>query len=157
MFCHLSGICRFRFQFVHCTFICFSLFRSSHADQGDYLNMVYVKYYTRAAPYIVGMAVGYYLAKRNSTKEKSFRVCKYVLLFLTSCVNSCCVQIWSVLGWIIAACVGGAVVYGLYDYNLGHHYSQATSTLYLTFSSCMWGVCMAWIVYACVTGNGGNF
>ncbi|XP_062501801.1 nose resistant to fluoxetine protein 6-like isoform X2 [Corticium candelabrum] len=108
----------------------------SHADQGDYLNMVYVKYYTRAAPYIVGMAVGYYLAKRNSTKEKSFRI-------------------WSVLGWIIAACVGGAVVYGLYDYNLGHHYSQATSTLYLTFSSCMWGVCMAWIVYACVTGNGG--
>lgn len=40
----------------------------------DYENMVYMKFYTRAAPYLVGMAVGYYLARRDLLKEKVFKV-----------------------------------------------------------------------------------
>jgi peptidoglycan/LPS O-acetylase OafA/YrhL len=47
------------------------------------------------------------------------------------------------------------VVYGLYDYNQGHTYPQAVSTLYLTFSSSLWGLCLAWVVYACTSGRGG--
>ena len=48
------------------------------------------------------------------------------------------------------------VVYGLYGYEHGDAYSQAVSSLYLTFKSCLWGVCLAWVVYACSTGNGGK-
>jgi peptidoglycan/LPS O-acetylase OafA/YrhL len=102
-----------------------------------YENMVYVRFYTRAAPYLIGMAVGYYLARRDRYK----RVWSNKLI--------------SLIVWLAAFALGITVVYGLYDYNHGHQYPQVASTLYLTFSSALWGVCLAWVVYACTTRNAG--
>ena len=47
-------------------------------------------------------------------------------------------------------------VWLVYSYEHGDDYSQAVSSLYLMFKSCLWGVCLAWVVYACSTGNGGE-
>ena len=51
-----------------------SIFACSGGSVEDYHNMIYGKFYTRAAPYLVGMAVGYYLAKRDNMKKKEFKV-----------------------------------------------------------------------------------
>jgi peptidoglycan/LPS O-acetylase OafA/YrhL len=103
-----------------------------------YTNIVYIRFYTRAAPYLIGMAVGYFLIRGGKLKAKLPKS-----------------KVVSFVGWLLASALGVTVVYGLYDYNHGHKYSQAASSLYLTFSSALWGICLAWVVYACVSGRGG--
>lgn len=66
------------------------------------------------------------------------------------------VQILNLFGWIVATAVGLAVVYGLYDDFEGHILSVSLSALYNALSRTAWGACVAWVIFSCVTGNGGK-
>ena len=58
--------------------------------------------------------------------------------------------------WAVATACALAVVYGLYEASNGHPVTLSTSALYNAMSRPVWGACVAWVVIACVTGNGGN-
>ncbi|XP_050710957.1 nose resistant to fluoxetine protein 6-like [Eriocheir sinensis] len=106
----------------------------------EYTKWVYTKPYCRASPYLVGMALGYFM--REVDKEK--------------------VQLkwWQVaLGWIAALATMSAVVFGIADYNdfstANHEYNGAVSILYGGLHRLAWGAALAWLVFACHMGYGG--
>ena len=49
-----------------------------------------------------------------------------------------------------------AVLYGLYHASNGHPVTLAASAFYNAVNRQVWGACVAWVVIACVTGNGGS-
>lgn len=61
------------------------------------------------------------------------------------------------LGWGVATGVSMAVLYGLYDDMNGERLSTEMSALYNTVHRTVWGACVAWVIFACATGYGGNY
>ena len=61
------------------------------------------------------------------------------------------------VAWFVAFALGLVVIYGVYDYNRGngHKYPEALSVMYLTFSTFLWGLALAILVFMCYTGHGG--
>ncbi|XP_033747494.1 nose resistant to fluoxetine protein 6-like [Pecten maximus] len=99
-------------------------------------NPLYNKMYTRIAPYIVGMLLGYILHRTD---------CKVKLS-----------KVKLLLGWSFAIATGLSVVYGLYYYfRHGYNASLETSVIYLAFSRFAWSLAVAWVIFACSTGYGG--
>ncbi|XP_060085261.1 nose resistant to fluoxetine protein 6-like [Ylistrum balloti] len=97
---------------------------------------LYNKMYTRIAPYIVGMLLGYALHKTNCRVRMS--------------------KVTVLTGWSVAIATGLSVVYGLYDYYYhSFNASLAVSVIYLAFNRFAWSVALAWVVFACATGYGG--
>lgn len=103
----------------------------------DESNDIYIKPYGRAAPYIVGLILGFLLFKKVRINFHWF------LDFV--------IHIWM---WIVAAGCCFSVVYGLYDSFNGHHLSMAENVLYYMFSRLAWGVGLALIVFVCHNGYG---
>ncbi|XP_071119326.1 nose resistant to fluoxetine protein 6-like [Haliotis cracherodii] len=101
----------------------------------DFMLKYYMKPYTRIGPYIVGLWVGYLLYKTD---------CKYKMS-----------KTVTLLGWAIATAVALAVLYGLYDDANGHHLTVDAAAFYNAVHRTAWGACVAWVVFACATGNGG--
>ena len=93
-------------------------------------SKIYIKPYTRAAPYIVGLVMGYVLFKNFKIKIHWFvDWLIYQAIFLT------------------AACCLFACVYGLYSsFNRGG-LSLAESVSYFMFSRFTWGVGLALLVF----------
>lgn len=59
---------------------------------------------------------------------------------------------------MVAATLACLIVYGLYDDVNGYvHLSQSVKDLYNTTHRTVWGACVGWVVFACATGNGGEF
>ncbi|KAJ8316917.1 hypothetical protein KUTeg_004821 [Tegillarca granosa] len=59
-------------------------------------------------------------------------------------------------GWVIAAGVACAILYGLYNPVNGEHIlSRDVSALYNATSRTVWGACVCWVIVSCVTGHGG--
>ncbi|XP_046558443.1 nose resistant to fluoxetine protein 6-like [Haliotis rubra] len=100
-----------------------------------YMDKYYFKPYTRIGPYIVGLWVGYLLYKTD---------CKYKM---SKAVN--------LLGWATATAVSLAVLYGLYNDTNGHPLTVDEAAFYNAMHRTAWGGCVAWVVFACATGNGG--
>ena len=98
---------------------------------------IYDKPYTRWPVYLIGMITGYILATTNNKIKLNKRVAAF--------------------GWCVAIATGLAVVYGLYYYNhhTGTHMTMLQSVCYIALSRSAWGLCLCWIVFACVSGNGG--
>ena len=62
---------------------------------------------------------------------------------------------WVVLGWAIATASNLAVLYGLSHVAQGHPASAGVAAFYNAVSRTVWGVGLAWVVFACVTGHAG--
>ncbi|GFQ76390.1 nose resistant to fluoxetine protein 6 [Trichonephila clavata] len=98
-----------------------------------YLNTIYGKTHTRMAPYFVGLALGQYLWNRGISKAKSSN--KMIL---------CC-------GWIMTAILMWICLWVFY-------FSEGTllrSSFYNSTSDLLFSFGIAWIVFVCVTEQGG--
>lgn len=63
-------------------------------------------------------------------------------------------------GWIVAIVTGLSVVFGMYNYNqfgLDYEYNWAPSIFYASLQHLAWGLAVAWVVFACHYGYGGNY
>jgi len=68
------------------------------------------------------------------------------------------VQVLVALFWILAAVCNLSVLYGLYDSVNGNvHLSELVKSLYAAVHRTAWAVGVAWVIFACITGNGGVF
>ena len=98
-------------------------------------SKIYVKPYTRAAPYIVGLVLGYVLFKKFRIKIHWFvDWLIYQAIFLT------------------AACCLLACMYGLYSSWDRGGLSLTENLLYFMFSRFTWGVGLALLVFTCHNG-----
>ncbi|KAK7495814.1 hypothetical protein BaRGS_00013034 [Batillaria attramentaria] len=104
-------------------------------DMQDYMGDYYIKPYNRMGPYVVGMLAGYFLYRTD---------CKLRISWITN------MSIWA-----MATASALAVLYGLYDATNGHPVTLPVSAFYNAVNRQVWGACVAWVVIACVTGNGG--
>ncbi|XP_012934636.1 nose resistant to fluoxetine protein 6 [Aplysia californica] len=107
-----------------------------HKDAGDSFYYLYSAPYCRMGPYIIGMLTGYVLYRC----DLRVRIPRVVNL----------------IGWALATAVALAVLYGLYPYADGtEKIDLVLSAFYNSLSRSAWGLCVAWVIFACVTGNGG--
>ncbi|KAK7495729.1 hypothetical protein BaRGS_00012949 [Batillaria attramentaria] len=104
-------------------------------DAGDWAYNFYMKPYTRMGAYIVGMLAGYFLYNTD---------CK---LRINKVLNLCI--------WAVATAAALAVLYGLFHTSEGHPMPVAEAALYNAVHRQVWSLCVAWVIVACVTGNGG--
>ncbi|XP_059091947.1 nose resistant to fluoxetine protein 6-like [Tigriopus californicus] len=107
----------------------------------DSVHLIYMRPYTRAQPYIIGMILGYILWK---TKDQELSISWYA----------------NILMWLISFAMLFAVVFGMYDMRIRttfvyESYSQFESHFYNGFSKIGWGLGLSWIIFACVKGHGG--
>ncbi|XP_069112030.1 nose resistant to fluoxetine protein 6-like isoform X2 [Argopecten irradians] len=102
---------------------------------GDYFDNYYIKPYCRMGPYIVGMMTGYILYR---TKGK-YKIALPVNIFI----------------WIVMVIVAGLVTYGPYNETTGDWMSVDVAALYNATHKPLWGLCISWLIFACVTGNAG--
>lgn len=69
-------------------------------------------------------------------------------------------QIWVMTGWVVAGVVAGLSLFGhiafLNDetYHSGH--SSFPAAFYLAFHRLGWALGLAWLILACINGQGGN-
>ncbi|XP_016839566.1 O-acyltransferase like protein isoform X1 [Nasonia vitripennis] len=94
-------------------------------------DKIYDKPWTRLGPYLIGMAVGYFLFKTD---------CKIKMSKATVFI-----------GWLLSTACLLSLLYGLYETEL----SPATGAAYSSLSHSAWALSLAWIVVACSTGYGG--
>ncbi|KAL3870699.1 hypothetical protein ACJMK2_038743 [Sinanodonta woodiana] len=101
----------------------------------DYFDKVYIKPYCRMGPYVIGLITGY-------------------VLYRTKCqvnIN----KVLNLLGWIVAASINIAVLYGLYNPDNTHVLNEPESAAYTALYRTGWAIGVCWVVFACATGNGG--
>lgn len=100
---------------------------------------LYNKPYTRIAPYLVGMWLGYLLVINNNR----VRLGKIKLL----------------IGWCVAITIGISIIYGLYgfykDFPVTHLGNKSESIVYIGCSRFGWSIALAWVIFVCATGHGG--
>ena len=56
----------------------------------------------------------------------------------------------------MAATVGCAVLYGVYDDLNGNQPSRDVASFYITVHRTLWGAAVAWVIFSCVHGYGGT-
>ncbi|GFQ89110.1 nose resistant to fluoxetine protein 6, partial [Trichonephila clavata] len=103
-------------------------------DIAYFVERGYFRTYVHCASYCVGLTVGYILATRQK-------------FHIPLSVN--------IAGWLAAFTLALSVLYGVYEWNLGHVPSLPVSTLYNCTNKLVWALALAWVTIACVTGNGG--
>jgi len=97
----------------------------------------YMKPWCRAMPYLVGLYMGWVLHKIRGRKI-------HIPAPLVA------------IGWITSALTACLVVYGLYDYTAqGIPQPKTVLIIFPMLDRTAWAVCLAWVVFACVTGYGG--
>jgi len=104
-------------------------------NQKDNFNNMYIKPWCRVGPYAVGIFLGYVLYK---TKCK-VKMNKFV----------------NILGWLCATGLALVVLYGQYNEGTEPKFTEETSALYTATHRTVWGMTVAWVIYACATGYGG--
>ncbi|XP_060080501.1 nose resistant to fluoxetine protein 6-like [Ylistrum balloti] len=101
----------------------------------DYFQMYYVKPYCRMGPYVVGVIIGYILYKTGRNYKINWVV--------------------NIIIWIVMSALACVILYGIYPEMSGSTTSVEVSTLYNALHRTVWGAIVCWVVFACVTGNGG--
>jgi hypothetical protein len=62
------------------------------------------------------------------------------------------------VGWLIATAMAVSVLYGLYTPDgTPPDLSNSVSALYNATSRTAWGISVAWVIFACATGYGGQY
>jgi len=77
-------------------------------------------------------------------------VSSFILLF-------CFLQFFYLCGWIVAAGLGIAVVYGPYTAVHDHAWGEAETVIYGMFFRVVWAIALCWVIYASHNGYGGLF
>ncbi|XP_037077460.1 nose resistant to fluoxetine protein 6-like [Pollicipes pollicipes] len=101
---------------------------------GDSGDLRYMKPWTRAGPYLVGLYMGWILHKIRGRK-----------IHLPAPVVA--------IGWITASLTGCLIVYGMYG--VPSPPPKTLNLVYAMLNRTAWSICLAWVVFACVTGYGG--
>ena len=60
------------------------------------------------------------------------------------------------LGWIVAAVTGLALVYGLYGVAQGTPLTTPVAAFYSSTHRTIWALVLGWVIFACVLGYGGK-
>ena len=110
---------------------------TSNYRTSQYLDIVYIKPWSRIAPYLVGLILGYMLYKGF---HLSFGRKKNIFAYL--------------LLWIVSGIILIPDVYGLYPNWHGHIPGKFENILYINLSRFVWGIGLALVVFACHNGYG---
>ncbi|XP_037076969.1 nose resistant to fluoxetine protein 6-like [Pollicipes pollicipes] len=102
--------------------------------EGTVRDLRYMKPWTRAGPYLVGLYMGWILHKIRGRK-----------IHLPAPVVA--------IGWITASLTGCLIVYGMYG--VPSPPPKTLNLVYAMLNRTAWSICLAWVVFACVTGYGG--
>ncbi|ROT66810.1 putative nose resistant to fluoxetine protein 6-like [Penaeus vannamei] len=106
---------------------------------GEYFEKVYLKPWTRAGPWVMGIWLGYVFHKQG--KER------FIL------------KQWQVVvGWSFSTIAALLIQFGMYSYNTipaKAMYEIMTQVTYGGLQRSVWAACLAWIVFACHNGYGG--
>ncbi|XP_072028267.1 nose resistant to fluoxetine protein 6-like [Amphiura filiformis] len=97
-------------------------------------DFIYGKPYVRIQVYLVGMMLGYIIYKMNG---KPYKLNKFV----------------NILGWTVSAALACSAIYGLKA--TGPDTEQWLSIVYNCLSRFTFAVGVSWVMFACITGNGG--
>jgi len=102
----------------------------------EFFRNIYFKPYTRCGPYVIGIFHGYALHKFDGKKLK---IPKLLNLSI----------------WLFATAISLAVLYGLYNVSVGHPLTNTVNGIYSGLNRSVWSIGVGWVIFACVTGNGG--
>ncbi|XP_033119633.1 O-acyltransferase like protein-like [Anneissia japonica] len=104
----------------------------------DYSSVVYDKPYCRITPYLIGMLLGYAMArlKTNNQRVKLSPIAVFV-------------------GWTFSIALLTTVAFGLYGSYHGDPMTVVARALYEGLSRFTWSVALSWVVFACFYGYGG--
>lgn len=109
-----------------------------HKQSDMVMDKLYVKPYTRATPYLIGLWLGYLFSRKMCLQEKSK---KLMTLF----------------GWMVAPATGLLVVYGtwnVYKEN-GTFLNYTENIVYSALHRFAWSCAVGWVIYACHNKVGG--
>lgn len=101
-------------------------------------DTIYIKPYTRIAPYLIGLFLGYVLSRKILIKFK------FKKLIYLGC-------------WLVAFLVAYGVIYGTYGVfkKDGTFLTNAQNIMYGSLHRVAFAICVAWVIYACHNGGGG--
>uniref|UniRef100_A0A914X4X3 Acyltransferase 3 domain-containing protein n=1 Tax=Plectus sambesii TaxID=2011161 RepID=A0A914X4X3_9BILA len=105
-------------------------------DPSYYTFYVYDAPWIRFPVYLIGILLGYYL----QTNRRKVTIPKVVNIF----------------GWALSFAMMLTVVFGLYDYMGGAEIPLFWRAMYTAFSKTAWGLSLAWIIFSCYYGYGGQ-
>ncbi|XP_035206228.1 nose resistant to fluoxetine protein 6-like [Stegodyphus dumicola] len=100
----------------------------------DYYKNVYIKPYCRMGPYIVGIAVGYYLLHKKELPLSRWKVAVMWILSIALCLT---------------------IIYLMWPANQGYLPSDSEAAAYSSLSRTLWGIGVGWLIVACYYGYGG--
>ncbi|XP_065346551.1 O-acyltransferase like protein-like [Cloeon dipterum] len=101
----------------------------------DYWFWCYIMPWMRAQPYLVGMALGWFMSKPRKVPFN---------------------RLWAVVIWLLnTACVLTVLFTIALAYRPEHPYNETEAAFYNSLHRLMWGLNIAWIIYACSNGLGG--
>ncbi|KAF2881933.1 hypothetical protein ILUMI_24248 [Ignelater luminosus] len=134
----LLGICSILSCFLTTWFFEFNLSMGGNTDPEaltDYMRYYYFATYTRSAPWLIGILLGYILFQ---VKFKGRIVINKVLVSLL---------------WIASFAILITCLYAGYTLN-SREYNKISVASHLAFERPIWAVAVGWIIFACVTGYG---
>ncbi|CAG2106234.1 unnamed protein product [Medioppia subpectinata] len=100
-----------------------------------YYALLYIKPYCRVGPYLVGILLAYAIyTSKGDIKMKKF---------------------YSITGWFISFVVSFGVLFAMLPANNGNVPEVHIAALYSSTSRTIWALSLAWVTFACITGNGG--
>lgn len=109
----------------------------SESDVYAEAAQVYLPTYVHLGPYCVGILLGFILHHHKSKRLSP-------------------ISLWlNFILWFIAISVAGCILLATLDWNRGIRWSPMSSGLYAGLHRTCWSLVVAWITYACATGNGG--
>lgn len=104
----------------------------------EFFQHIYIVPWARIAPYLFGLFTGYLIFLYKSGQSQ---------LNLPRSVN--------LILWLISCTLMTLVVFGLYPDISGNPISRSGHIIYQTLSRVSWSVGLSYIIFACVTSNGG--
>ncbi|CAG7815907.1 unnamed protein product [Allacma fusca] len=109
----------------------------------EYWGDLYTKTWVRFGAYTVGLALGYVMYLKGRQPNLFKKIPKLVV----------------VVGWTFSTAFALAIIYGVMYYfdpkNLMETRDSAHAAIYGGLHRFVWGVCIAWVIFACVNGFGG--
>jgi len=100
-----------------------------------YWSIAYVTPWMRAQPYLIGMALGWYMSSPRKPISRGLSI----LVWLFS--SACCL---AVMFTIIIA------------YQPDYVYNSNEAAFYNSLHRLVWGLSVAWVIYACSYNRGGK-
>lgn len=111
--------------------------RMKKFEEGTSADVVYGKPYCRIQSYMVGVFIGYFLYRHMHIKKMKIH------------------WIVNIVGWIIGVSLMYSMVFSLHFTSSEHPLPQWFSAVWGGLSRTAFSIGVAWVIFACSTGNGG--